>query len=435
MKNLRIAVGAFVSLWIAGITLEAKPFIDDVVAEGWNFECQREEIAPLHFVDRENLYKKEVTLVLKGGGKEYSNGMWTQTVPVESGQHYKFHVFFLTKDVNEPNRSVLARLVWQDRAGQLVERPEYPAVLGLSKNEEWGEIGQVYQVPMDAEKARIELIYRWDDDGEVRFGGISLEPTEVPGPRLVRLACIHHRPQNSTSSDNLKQFGELIRNAASQKADIVCLPEGITIVGTKLSYVEASETIPGPTTDFLGDLAKELQMYIVAGILEKEGEVVYNTAVLLDRDGNVAGIYRKVSLPREEIEGGVTPGDKLPVFQTDFGKIGIMICWDVTFPETARTLAQKGAEIIFLPIWGGDLILTKARAIENQIYVVSSTYDMKTAVFDKKGDILQEATEDNPVIVAEVDLNKREMWPWLGDFKSRIPREMPSQKATDALDQ
>ena len=84
---------------------------------------------------------------------------------------------------------------------------------------------------------------------------------------------------------------------------------------------------------------------------------------------------------------------------------------------------------------GGDLTLTKARAMENQIYVVSSTYDMKTAVFDKKGNILKEATEENPVIVTEVDLNEREMWPWLGDFKSRIPREMPSQVATQAIDQ
>ena len=64
-----------------------------------------------------------------------------------------------------------------------------------------------------------------------------------------------------------------------------------------------------------------------------------------------------MSLPREEIDGGVTPGDALPVFETDFGTIGMMICWDVTFPEAARTLAKQGAEVIFLPIWGGNLTL------------------------------------------------------------------------------
>jgi predicted amidohydrolase len=106
-----------------------------------------------------------------------------------------------------------------------------------------------------------------------------------------------------------------------------------------------------------------------------------------------------------------------------------MICWDVSFPETARTLAQKGAEVIFLPIWGGNLTLTKARAIENQVYIVSSSYDMISAVFDQEGEVLKQATTGNPVVVTEVDLSKQKLWPWLGDFKNRIPTEMPPQKA------
>jgi len=106
-----------------------------------------------------------------------------------------------------------------------------------------------------------------------------------------------------------------------------------------------------------------------------------------------------------------------------------MICWDVTFPEAARTLAQKGAEIIFLPIWGGDVNLAKARAIENQVYLVSSTYDMISAVFDKEGSVMKEATNDNPVVVVQIDLNKQKLWPWIGDLKSRLFREIPPQKA------
>ena len=156
---------------------------------------------------------------------------------------------------------------------------------------------------------------------------------------------------------------------------------------------------------------------------------MYNTAVLMGRDGKLAGKYRKASLPREEIEGGITPGDNFPVFDTDFGKIGMMICWDVFFPEPARALSSKGAEIIFMPIWGGDLTLSKARAIENQIYLVSSTYDMKTGVFDKKGELIVEGTEENPVAVVDVDLNQRELWDWLGEFRNRIQREMPSHQA------
>jgi predicted amidohydrolase len=220
-----------------------------------------------------------------------------------------------------------------------------------------------------------------------------------------------------------------VAEAAAQKADIVCLPEGATLAGTDLNYVSASEPIPGPSTKFLGEVAKKNNLYIVAGILEKEGDVVYNTSILINRKGELAGKYRKLSLPREEIDGGVTPGDSTPVFTTDFGRIGMMICWDVTYPETARALAQKGAEIIFLPIWGGNLTLTKARAIENQVYIVSSSYDMISAVFDLEGEVIKEATKDEPVAVVSVDLNKQKLWPWLGDFRNRISSEMPPQNA------
>ena len=110
--------------------------------------------------------------------------------------------------------------------------------------------------------------------------------------------------------------------------------------------------------------------------------------------------YRKVSLPREEIDGGLTPGKSFPVFDTDFGRIGLMTCWDVFFPESARSLAGKGAEIIFLPIWGGNLDLARARAIENQVYLVSSTYDMKTGIFNREGKLIVEGSETDPVAVA-----------------------------------
>ena len=112
----------------------------------------------------------------------------------------------------------------------------------------------------------------------------------------------------------------------------------------------------------MGNIARQYNLYIVAGLLEKDGNVVYNTAVLIDKKGKIVGKYRKISLPREEIDGGITPGDETPVFDTDFGRIGMMICWDVTFPETARALAKQGAEVIFLPIAGGHLKLAMARA-------------------------------------------------------------------------
>jgi predicted amidohydrolase len=227
------------------------------------------------------------------------------------------------------------------------------------------------------------------------------------------------------SLSTLELFSKYIQKTTEYQADIACLPEAVTLVGTGKTYVEVSEPVPGPSTEFLGSVAREHNIYIVAGLLERDGPVVYNTAVLIDREGKLAGRYRKVALPREEIEGGVMPGNSYPVFDTDFGRIGMMICWDLQFPEVAKQLAIQGAEVIFMPIWGGNLTLASARAIENQIWLVSSSYNMKTGVFDLEGKLLVEADEQDPVALVQVDLNRHRYWPWLGDLKNRIPREDP----------
>jgi len=400
--------------------------------EQWHFSNQRPEIAPFKEIDDETKFNDKPTLVLKGNGDYSANGNWYTNVKVESGEWYSFRTYYKAENIEEPYRSVLARIIWYDQEGKLVKRPEYPKTLTDITNNGWSVIEQIYLVPVSATNARIELIYRWDEDGRVNFGGTSMTLVDDPGPRNVRLATIHHRPVNSSGAEqNLKEFASYIEQAAQQRADIVCLPEGITLVGTGNNYISASEPVPGPTTDFLGKIAKKHKIYIVAGILEKEGKTVYNTAIMIDRNGALAGKYRKVSLPREEIEGGVTPGITFPVFKTDFGTVGMMICWDVTFPEAARTLAFHGADVILMPIWGGELTLAKARALENQVYLVSSSYSMKSAIFGLDGEIIKEATSDSPIAVVEVDLNKRKYWPWLGDLKNRIQREMPPKEALD----
>ena len=395
----------------------------------WKFESQRKAIEPVAYIDSATLFNNEKTLAIKGAGKDYADGHWYNEVSVEPGKYFQFRSYFTTTSVDEPHRSIVTRILWENAKAEQVGYTEYPAMLTETRNG-WKLFEETYKIPADATKAKLELHYRWDADGTVHFADVSFKKTDIVRQRMVRVATINYRPRNSKSSvENLQKFSSFIDKAAAQKADIVCLPEESTLAGTDLNYVSASEPVPGPTTEFLGGVAKKYNLYIVAGLLEKDGDVVYNTSVLIDRKGELVGKYRKISLPREEIDGGITPGDSLPVFETDFGRIGMMICWDVSFPETARTLAQKGAEIIFLPIWGGDITLTKARAIENQVYIVSSSYDMISAVFDQEGKVMKQATDNDPVAVAGIDLNKQKLWPWLGDFKNRIPAEMPPAKA------
>lgn len=398
----------------------------DSVDTLWQFQTHREEIAPAHWVDQDMQYDGRATLALAGDGKAYANGCWSLDIAVTSGIFYEFQTQFLQTKVDRANRTILARIVWLGKDGKRVADPEYPKTLREQTGTGWNMIQQRYKVPENVVTAKLELVYRWDTDGTVYFSEATFKEVQVMKSRMINLASIHFRPQKTDSSrENLDLFAGYIKEAADKHADIVCLPEAITLVGTGKTYSEVSEPIPGPATDFLGNIARQHQLYIVAGIMERFGPVIYNTAVLIDRDGNLAGKYRKVALPREEIEGGVTPGNSYPVFDTDFGRIGMMICWDLQFPEVARQLTMQGAEVIFMPIWGGNLTLARARAIENQIYLVSSSYDMVSGVFDLEGELIAEANDQNPVVVVGVDLNKQLLWPWLGDLKNRIPREIP----------
>jgi predicted amidohydrolase len=283
-------------------------------------------------------------------------------------------------------------------------------------------------VPAKATQAEIQLRLRWAANGEVQFRDIELKETAAPAPRQVKVASINHRPRNSKSAQtNLEQFAKLIDEAGAQKVDIICLPEGITVCGTRFTYADVAEPIPGPATQFLGQCAARNKAWIVAGLYEREGKSIYNTSVLLSRDGKLAGKYRKVCLPREEIDAGITPGHEYPVFDTDFGRIGMMICWDISYPEVARELSARGAEMIFMPIWGGNETLAKARAIENQIYLVASGYDFRTAIYNKAGEELAKSPDSTNVIYANIDLNQRLLWPWLGDWRSRIWLEGPAR--------
>jgi len=204
---------------------------------------------------------------------------------------------------------------------------------------------------------------------------------------------------------------------------VILLPEGITIIGTGKTFADVAETVPGPTTATLGELAKRHASYVVAGIYEREGEILYNTAVLIDRQGNLAGKYRKVYLPESEIEGGLTPGNDYPVFTTDFGKVGLMICYDVFYSDPAHALARQGAEIILLPIWGGDETLAKARAIENMVFLVTSGYDHPTYIMDPTGTRLASAPHNGDVAMATVDLTKRYWDQQLGDMRAHRVKE------------
>ena len=361
-------------------------------------------------------------------------GAWKrQYTNISAGKRYRFEAWYRTDGVRHEQRAVAPRLEWQDANGKALRPAEFAVAVEEKKG--WKRVEITSPAPEKAAAAEIQLGFGFVKKGSVLWDDISFGLDEAPRDRVVKVATIFHRPRGTKApSESVEEFCRVAQEAVTKeraRPDIICMPEGITVVGTGKSYYDVGESLPGPTSERLGKLAKDLNTYIVAGIYEKEGDVLYNTAILMGRDGKMVGKYRKTHLPREEWEAGITPGDEYPVFDTDFGKVGLIICWDVQFPEPSRAMARKGAEVLLLPIWGGNETLAKARAIENHVFLVSSSYDMKTFVVDPEGKVLAEATKDQPVAMAEMHLDREIFQYWLGDMKARTWRERRPDLAID----
>lgn len=166
-------------------------------------------------------------------------------------------------------------------------------------------------------------------------------------------------------------------------AETECADGGIYDPATDRSaaYRSVAETIPGALTERFGAVCRKYHMYIIADFVERDENRLYNTAVILGRDGKVVGKYRKTHLCGSEKRCcGVDAGDELPVFDLDFGRVGIAICMDMYFPEVFRVLTLKGAEIIFWPhqTYGPSeetiFVTARARAIDYCCYMVGANF-------------------------------------------------------------
>lgn len=395
----------------------------DGMPVGWTTWSARKETAPRCYVDTFHGRGKPGSLAVNGASNTAAHGGWRRAIPgVDAGSWYRFTAYYRTEGVEYESLQVLARVDWSEANGKRTGQPEY--VYRAHREGEWTKLTMEAPAPERAAAAMLELYLSNSPQGTVWWDDIAFERIDAPAARPVVIAAVNLRPQSTKSAAaSVQRFVETIERKVPAKTDVILLPEGITVIGTGKQYVDVAETIPGPTTVTLGELAKRRRTYIVAGIYEREAHAVYNTSVLIDRDGKVAGKYRKVYLPSGEVEGGLTPGNSYPVFETDFGAVGMMICYDVFFPDPARALVNRGAEVILMPIWGGDLTLGKARAIENRVFLATSGYDYPTQVMDPDGEVLAVAAKDGEIAVTTIDLSKRHWQPLLGDMRAHRAKE------------
>jgi predicted amidohydrolase len=202
----------------------------------------------------------------------------------------------------------------------------------------------------------------------------------------------------------------LLDLALTQQPDLVCLPETFPTVSVAETALDAlTEPVPGPTVEAAARRARKHGCYVICPIKTRRDGSYLNSAVVLGRDGEILGIYDKVhpvttSSDYTVFEGGLGPGPvDPPVFDLDFGRIGIQICFDAGFPETWQRLAAKGAQIVFWPsAYNGGFPL-QVYAYLHHYYVISSVRTDKSRFVDPLGSILDETNDLTSVICREIN--------------------------------
>jgi hypothetical protein len=176
----------------------------------------------------------------------------------------------------------------------------------------------------------------------------------VQRARLLSVALHNPRLETDRAEKHLDNILGMLDLAAEYDPDFVCFPEVSLGHAARQDGLldEAAQDVPGPATEAVGEKARALDSYVVLPLYERDGDDVYNSAVLVDPDGELRGTYRKVAPTGGEIDGGLTPGEDIPVFETEFGRVGLFICWDIKYAEVGAQLAQKGADLVFHPTHG-----------------------------------------------------------------------------------
>lgn len=228
--------------------------------------------------------------------------------------------------------------------------------------------------------------------------------------------------------DRFSVMYRLAEKCLMENADLVFFPEAFQHVRDRdiIYRPEELKRVSLQWKERCASLAKKYHAYVVPWDYERdESGKIYNFSYVLDRDGNEIGKYRKSHLTYTELERGIIKGTEFPVFELDFGTIGIMICFDNYWPETARCLALNGAQLILYPLYGDTLvpqweIKMRARAIDNTVYIASCQIDNKfnvayTGLVNPQGDVVCKLDEENSYRVVELELGKKVLTSTGGD--------------------
>lgn len=227
------------------------------------------------------------------------------------------------------------------------------------------------------------------------------------------LAKCRHLAQE-TIDEGFQMMEAAARSGSQLLVTIEAFNASVHPSDTRYDFATIAEPLDGPLMERFGKLARQYGIYIVGGLYTGRNGRAYNSAVLFGPQGHIVGLFDKVHMPGDE---GVyiTPGDSYPVFATEHGNVGMLVCWDMQYPEAARELALGGADLIALPTWGWEKLYGLCRAYENSVTVVAAMgipygghlWDFcdPSCIVSNMGVVLAEGTRTgSQIVTAEVDL-------------------------------
>jgi predicted amidohydrolase len=378
--------------------------------EAWRPWSPMPSLAPAFTVEASPGDPGEASLRVDGGGNRHCFGAWSQRVPVQPGAAYRLRVVMRCRSIDSLFLQVTPYIIW--RRGDLPE--ETCAADAVRQYHRDGErlIGEdTFVAPTRCDAAEVRLLLRYAPAATVWFDEVRLTEAELPPPRRVRVGTMRYSPPRpATPADHVRLYAEQIDRLGAARPDLILLPEfsnTASLPGLRgRALWEVAERIPGPFCAMLAEKARAYRCCVCAGILEQDEAFLFNAAVLYDREGRLIGKQRKIHPYWPEEPMGISPGDAFEVFRTDFGVVGIMICYDSWWPESARLLALMGAELILFPNAGYEEKILPARAIDNNVFIVAATLNSPAAIVNTRGELLAASAVDN-VLTAEIDLSDR----------------------------
>lgn len=215
----------------------------------------------------------------------------------------------------------------------------------------------------------------------------------------------------STAEQMIDDTAAIARAKYDGKLDLIVLPEHAIQTehrGAGVTAKQKAVPLEGPVTERMAAKARQYRTYLVVPLIREEKDCYTNIAALFDREGKIVGVYSKLhpvgKVGSDQLESGITPGTEFPVFQCDFGRVGIQICWDMSYADGFDALGAGGADIVVVPSASPQTVAPAAHAQRNHYWLVTSTPRDNVTIFNPAGQVSAQSTSD-PILVQQIDLS------------------------------